>query len=175
MKKISVIGPESTGKTTLCKQLASHYQSIWLPEYARTYVENLNRKYTYEDVLHIAKKQIEQEKNYTKIKEKFLFLDTDLIITKIWFKYVYDKIPDWIDDEIIKNKADFYLLCYYDLPWIQDDVRENSGETRKILYEMYKMELKLKHFPFKTVKGKEKARFINAINNINFFFDFKIQ
>jgi NadR type nicotinamide-nucleotide adenylyltransferase len=168
--KISIIGPEATGKTTLSKQLAEHYKTIWLPEYARYYVENLNRKYNYNDVVHIAEKQIELEKDYLQKSGKFLFLDTDLIIIKVWLLFVYNKTPDWIDEEIEKNKADLYLLCFYDLPWEYDKVRENGGENRKILFDLYENELKLKHFTYKLVKGNGDNRLNFAVNEINIFF-----
>lgn len=168
--KISIIGPEATGKSTLSNQLAKYYKTIWLPEYARSYVENLDRKYTYDDIVHIAKKQIELEKEYFSKVENYLFVDTELIITKIWFQFVYKKYPDWLDKEIIGNKADLYLLCFYDLPWIYDKTRENGGENRKILYNLYESELKSKHFTYFVVKGKGDERIESSISVIDIFF-----
>lgn len=168
--KISIIGPESTGKSTLSEQLANYYNTIWLPEYARTYIGNLNRNYSYEDVVHIAEKQVELENEYLQKANKFLFIDTDLIITKVWFDFVFKKHPVNIDENIIKNKADLYLLCYHDLPWEFDKLRENGGENRKILYSLYEMELKLKQFKYKIVKGKGDERLKLSIEKINNFF-----
>jgi NadR type nicotinamide-nucleotide adenylyltransferase len=168
--KISIIGPESTGKTTLCKQLAKHYQTIWLPEYARKYVEKLDRKYLYFDIEHIAKKQIELEKKYFEKATNYLFIDNELIIIKTWFQFVYNKYPDWLDDEILKNKSDLYLLCYYDLPWIEDKVRENGGKNREILFNSYQEVLLRYNFDFKIIKGIENERIKNSINEINIFF-----
>lgn len=168
--KISIIGPESTGKTTLSQQLAQHFQTIWLPEYARTYVENLDREYNYDDVIFIAKKQIQLEKEYTINANKFLFLDTDLIITKIWLQVVYKNYPTWLDSEILKNANKLYLLCFYDLPWIKDNVRENGGEKRKSLFEMYQTELVNYNFNYEIIIGKDSQRFELAVKKINNFF-----
>ena len=109
--KIAVVGAESTGKTTLCRELAEHYNDLWLPEYARTYVENLGHPYNWEDVIHIAEEQCRLEKEYEKKAKKMLFLDTDLIITKVWFQHVWKSCPDWIDKEIKESERLVYLLC----------------------------------------------------------------
>ena len=95
MKKIVLIGPESTGKTTLAKALAKHYDCNYVPEYARQYINDLNRPYQKEDIVTIAKKQIELEETKEK-KEPFLFLDTDLIVCKIWSKFKYGECHPWI-------------------------------------------------------------------------------
>ncbi len=160
MKKISIIGAESTGKSTLAKTLASYFNSQYIPEYAREYINNLNRKYNYNDLIIIAKKQIELEKNYS--NNKFIFLDTDLIITKIWFLEVFKKTPKWIDKEILGNKADFYLLCNNDIKWIPDPVRENGGERRDYLFNLYENELIKINASYKIIKGKGNERFENA-------------
>ena len=113
MFKIAIIGPESTGKTALAKQLAEYYNAPWVPEYARDYVENLTNPYTYEDVCNIALKQIEFEKFYENnaSEAKFVFFDTDLIITKVWFSYCFDKIPEFLLDQLHSGFFDAYLLC----------------------------------------------------------------
>lgn len=164
--RIAIIGPESTGKSTLTKQLAEHFNDEWIPEYAREYVENLSNPYTYNDVIHIAETQLSQEQESVKKAKKILFLDTDLIITKIWLQVVYGNYPEWIDLEIQKAKRDLYLLCYHDLPWIDDPVRENP-HLRNELFEAYKNEVIKNNFTYFVVKGKGDIRLNNAINEIN--------
>jgi len=164
-KKISIIGAESTGKSTLAQLLADYFESKYIPEYAREYITNLKKKYIYKDLIFIAKKQIELEQNYLS-KNKFLFLDTDLIITKVWFLEVFDKIPDWIDKEILLNKADFYLLCNNDIEWEEDPVRENGGERREYLFNLYKEELIKINANYKIIYGTGAKRFKNAKNTI---------
>lgn len=156
-----VIGPESTGKTTLCQQLANHFKSSWIPEYARTYLENLDRKYTFNDVLHIAKKQIELEQNFLG-QSDFLFIDTDLIITKVWLLHVFKHAPPWIDEylKIAYRKA--YLITYPDIPWEFDPLRENPY-LREYLFDWYVEEVERLNKPYTIIKGQGEERLKNAI------------
>jgi len=170
LKKVAIIGPECTGKTTISEQLANYFKTIWIPEFAREYIQNLNRAYNYEDVEFIGRKQIEQLNATYDLTNKFIFFDTDLIITKVWFQVVYNKIPNWIDDAIMASNIDLYLLCNIDLPWITDKVRENGGEMREKLFLMYKNEIEAFKIPYFIVKGEEKLRTENAINFIENYF-----
>ncbi|MBN1251994.1 MAG: ATP-binding protein [Bacteroidales bacterium] len=166
--KIIITGPESTGKTTLAKQLAEHYKTIWLPEYARTYVENLNRPYNYNDIEKIAEKQILLEEEYFKNANKILFVDTGLIITKIWFTQVFKKYPSWLDNSIKTQKPDLYLLCNYDLPWISDSVRENGSDNkRQYLFRLYQKEIEKNKFKYKIISKLGKERLNSAIKIID--------
>lgn len=160
--KIVITGAESTGKTTLAKQLAECYKTIWLPEYARSYVEKLDRPYNYNDVIHITKKQIELENVFLKETKQLLFVDTSLIILKIWFNEVYNKTPDWLEKEIIKSKANLYFFCKPDIEWQYDSVRENGGERRIYLSEQYRKELEFYKFNYVEIEGKGKERLENA-------------
>jgi NadR type nicotinamide-nucleotide adenylyltransferase len=164
-KRVVVIGPESTGKSTLCMNLALHYKTKWLPEYARTYIENLNRPYTNVDVLHIAKKQIELEKELAK-ENQLIFIDTDLIITKVWLLHVYKTCPKWIDDAIKNTPRTLYLLCYHDLPWEFDPVRENP-QLRDYFFEWYKKEIEALNIPYIVVKGEGDMRLKDCIQKIS--------
>ena len=86
MFKVVVTGPESTGKTEICKFLAASYDTVYIPEYAREYVSSLNRPYTFADVEQIARVQVDQFRKEHEVNRAVLFLDTYLIITKIWFR-----------------------------------------------------------------------------------------
>lgn len=169
MFKIALTGPESVGKSTLSKQLAEHFNGIFVSEFAREYVANLNRHYTYEDVEIIAANQVEQFLNIIRNNNKsigYVFFDTYLIITKIWFKVVYQRFPEWLESAILNYRMDLYLLCYPDLPWIADGVRENK-DSRMQLYHAYEQELKHYGFNYQVIKGAENERLQNAINIIN--------
>ncbi len=164
LKKIVITGPESVGKTTLTKYLANHYNTIWLPEYAREYIEKLNKPYTYNDVVEIAKKQIILEKKYQRKAKKILFIDTGLIVTKIWFKEVYNEYPIWINEAIKNQKTNLFLLCNYDIPWVNDGIRENgSNEKRKYLFNEYKKEIEKNGYNYKIIYNLDEQRFKNAI------------
>lgn len=162
-KKIIITGPESTGKTTLGIALSSFYNTFFYSEFAREYVEKLNRKYTFEDVEFIAKHQIRiLRKKKFKNNPKLVFFDTGLIITKVWFQEVYGIVPAYLDSEIEKLEVDLHLLCYPDLKWVADNVRENGGEKRKYLYNKYLEELELHNFKYLIIRGDADKRYALA-------------
>ena len=161
--RIAITGPESSGKTTLAKQLADRFDGQYIPEYAREYVETLNRPYTYEDVEHIAKTQVSQYQETKSASQQLFFFDTWLLITKVWFNWVYGKTPDWLEDRIRECPIDLFLLCSPDLPWEADPVRENGGENRVKLFEQYLKELHHYGFKFVLVSGSGNSRLANAV------------
>jgi len=164
--KIVLTGPESTGKSELCCFLAEKFNTICSPEYARTYIEGLNRDYTFEDVEIIARKQIELEEQMLLKAKKILFVDTSLIITKVWFDIVFNKIPKWFSEKIEDSFADFYLLCNTDVEWEKDSVRENGGKMRDVLFERYKKELEFYGANYKIITGIDETRRKNALKSV---------
>jgi nicotinamide riboside kinase len=166
-KIIVISGPESTGKSTLTKQLADFYKAPYIPEIAREYIEKLNRPYCFDDVLSIARKQIKVENEMLKQKPDYLFIDTDLIVTKVWLKHCYNKYPKWIDKYLSSANRFLYLLCFYDIPWKYDPVRENPN-IRDLLFKNYKTEIENYRFDYRIVKGIGEERLINARQFIKF-------
>lgn len=167
--RIAVTGPESTGKTTLALQLAESYNGKYIPEFARAYVEKLPRHYTYDDVEAIAKIQVDQYRSTTSGSGQLFIFDTWLIITKVWFNWVFKKTPTWLEDKILECPVDLFLLCLPDLPWVPDPVRENGGENRLKLLDLYRKELQHYGFKFVEIGGIGEARLrsgIEAMNNI---------
>jgi nicotinamide riboside kinase len=162
-----ITGAESTGKSTLTEKLASHFDVPFIPEIARGYVEKLNRKYTYSDVENIARMQTEQFRKIAETDATYIFADTWLIVTKIWFEFVFNKTPDWIIEEIRNTKIDLFLVCDIDLPWVYDPVRENGGENRKILQNKYIENISNFGFDYKMVSGFDEERFNCALNFLN--------
>ncbi len=171
--RIVLIGAESTGKSTTGEALAKFYETAFVPEYARTYVENLHRDYNFADVEHIAKEQLSIEKPYYDICNRFLFIDTDLIITKIWFEEVFGYVPVWMKQKIIALKPDLYLFCKPDLEWQPDPTRENSGNRRLYLHERYLSELQYFNMPFVEIFGAGNFRAELAKSEINRRFGLK--
>jgi len=169
IKRIVLTGAESTGKTTLAKQLADHYHTVWVPEYAREYMENLIRPYGYEDIEQIAQKQIALEKEYLRKANRYLFLDTALIIIKVWFFHKYKRVPEWLPCKIKENKYDLCLLCDVGIPWVDESVRENS-QLREYLTGLYLQELKNNQFSYFIITGKGDSRLQNAIKSIDQYF-----
>lgn len=176
--KIVVIGPESTGKSTLCKQLAAHYGTLWCPEYAREYLLTNGTDYSYDDLLTIAKGQIALEDTYAdKISSSHfpdttlhspLFIDTDMYVMKVWCEFVFGKCHRFILDQIIERKYHLYLLCNTDLPWVKDELREYPDlENRQKLYKIYKDIMINQAVPWVEIKGDVQQRLNKAIEAID--------
>jgi NadR type nicotinamide-nucleotide adenylyltransferase len=180
IQKIVVLGPESTGKSTLCAALAAHYQTIWTPEYARAFLSKNGTKYTYDDLLTIAKGQIQKEEEalaslnkntvdqpITKISNK-LILDTDMYVMKVWCEYVFNNCHHYILEQINQRSYDLYLLCDIDLPWAADEMREYPDAGPRIeLFTIYKELLINQNTPWGIVSGNGAQRTENAIQLID--------
>ena len=162
LKRILVTGPESTGKTELTRFLADQFGGHSSVEYAREYIENLGRPYTFEDVEHIAIQQ-SLEYDHALKYSGWVFFDTWLIITRVWFEVVYNRVPDWIDKRISETGFDLVMLCAPDIPWVADPVRENGGAERVRLFEKYKKEMDRFGWEWVLVTGQGRDRFERAV------------
>ncbi len=171
MKKIVVTGPESTGKSLISEYLGEKLNVPWIPEFAREYISEINRPYTYSDVEHIAHSQILQLSEKEQLNPPFLILDTWLIITKVWFEEVFKKYPSWIDAELGKHKIDLYLVCMPDVPWVPDPLRENGGEKREYLLNRYLEEIKKTGCNFVLISGIGESRYNNALFEVKKHFN----
>ena len=160
MKRILITGPESTGKSELANALGSHYGGIVVPEYAREYIQELGRPYQFNDVEHIALRQVEEYDR--SFHPRWIFFDTWLIITRVWFTVVYNRVPPWLDEKIRVASFDLVLLCDTDIPWIADPVRENGGAKREELLDSYKNELNHFNLDWDLVSGSGEERLLNA-------------
>lgn len=174
IQKIVILGPESTGKSTLCAQLAKHYDTIYCEEYARTYLSKEGTKYNYENLLTIAKGQINLEKEAIKKigagpnRNNKLIIDTDMYVMKVWCEYVFNNCHPFILEQINQRKYDFYLLCDIDLPWTADEMREYPDEKpRQELFSIYKDILINQNTPWGIVSGIATERLNNAIELID--------
>ena len=150
MFRVGIIGPESTGKSTLATYLAHRYDAVLIPEYAREYMEGLAPyyEYTYDDVLAIAKHQVEQLQVHSNQLQIF---DTELIITKVWFLHKYGQCPDFVEQALRDFPMDIYLLCYPDMPWQPDPVRENP-DIREYLFDWYEREIQELGIPYYIIR-----------------------
>jgi NadR type nicotinamide-nucleotide adenylyltransferase len=167
--KIAITGPESTGKSLLASQLADHYNTVYVAEYAREYIDQLNRPYTFDDVLYIAQGQLAREKAAESEASRFLFCDTELLVTHIWCMHKYGKSHDWIEEQILSNPYDLFLLCNIDLPWEYDKQREHPA-LREFFFNWYRKELEGFNFPYRIISGEGKERTQHAISVIDQFF-----
>lgn len=162
MVKIVITGPESTGKTTLCKALAEKFETTWVPEYAREYIDRLDRPYDQSDLLLIAEGQAEAESRAAESADGILFCDTNLLTIKIWSEYAYGFCDSRILALYDKQKCDYYLLTDIDLPWTADPQREHPNE-RDILFEKYRKEVEHSGVPFGVVSGSGEDRTAAAV------------
>lgn len=163
--RISITGPESTAKSWLTKELAKHYNSCFVEEYSREY---LVKKSTYnkEDILQIAKKQLINEEDIASRCNSVIFCDTDLLVNKIWSAYVFNECDTWIENEFLKHEYGLYLLCFPDIDWEYDPLRENP-KNRLDLFEMYETELIKAGFNYKIIKGLGNNRLYNAVRFVD--------
>jgi NadR type nicotinamide-nucleotide adenylyltransferase len=182
IKKIVILGPESTGKSTLCAQLAEHYNTVWVKEYAREYLRTNGVLYTFDNLLEIAKGQLAWEEQtisgfvsstylsepVADNKANFVFIDTDMHVLKVWSEFVFDNCDHWILNQIAESKYDLYLLCDIDLPWIKDELREYPDlAIRKKLYHHYKDIMVNQHVPWVNINGNYEERLQKAITAID--------
>ena len=155
MFKVGIIGPESTGKSTLARYLARRYKGTYVPEYARTYVEQKGTtEVSYEELCEIARYQIEELAAISsQPSESVYFFDTELIVTKVWFEYAFGRVPEWLNEAIDRYPMNSYLLTYPDLPWVPDPARSNGSDAiRMELYERYKAEIEALNIPYYIIK-----------------------
>lgn len=156
-KRIAITGPESAGKTTLAQALAAGFGTVWVPEYAREYLDKLGRPYVFEDLEAIARGQRELEEQYARRAHRYLFCDTDLLVIHIWSEYKYQQTSPFVLESLNSRPYDLYVLCSPDIPWEYDPLRENPGE-REELYQLYKKELEARSMPFIEVSGSLEER-----------------
>lgn len=169
--KVVLFGPESTGKTTLSRQLARHYNSVWVPEYARDYLQDKwnNERKTCEpkDLLPIAIGQMALENKLAKKTDSVLICDTDLLETKVYSEAYYSGTCDPIlDTYALKNSYDLYFLTYIDTPWEADDLRDKPDE-RERMFNAFELALKTYKKPYLLLKGNKKERLELAIKHID--------
>lgn len=156
MVKIGIIGPESTGKSSLARYLANRYKGEYIPEYARAFVERKGTTdVTYDELCNIAQHQIEELQN---LSCELVFFDTELIVTKVWFDYAFGCVPEWLEEAIKRYPMDVYLLTYPDLPWVPDKARSNGTDAiREELFRRYEAEIQALNIPYYIIKHEQKG------------------
>ena len=169
--KVVLFGPESTGKTTLSIQLAKHYNTVWVEEYARPYLQRVwnqeRRTCEQRDILPIAYGQIALENRLAKRADRILICDTDLLETKVYSEEYYGGYVDpKLEEAAIENSYDLYFLTYIDTPWVEDDLRDRP-EQRLEMFEAFKKALDDHNRPYVLLKGDKETRLKAAIEAID--------
>ncbi|MVN76770.1 AAA family ATPase [Hymenobacter sp. HMF4947] len=163
LQRISLTGPESAGKSTLAAQLAAHYGTTFVPEFARAYLETHGPAYTLPDLEAIARGQLAAEDQAAAHATSRLFCDTDLLVIKIWAENAFGTCPAWVLAELARPRYVLTLLLASDLPWAPDPLREHPDPAqRKHFYNLYRAELVGRSWPFAEISGAPAQRFAQA-------------
>ncbi|TWI99449.1 NadR type nicotinamide-nucleotide adenylyltransferase [Mucilaginibacter frigoritolerans] len=168
IKKIAVVGPESTGKSTMSAYLAKHYQTVWVPEYARGYCEKLTEPPTWQDEINMFYGQLTLEQDLLPQANQILICDTTFITVKIWSDQMFGKSPQEVLDELPKHPYDLYLLLDIDLPW-QDDPLRDFPHMREHFMDVWHKELQALDANYKVISGSGPERYTSAITEIDAF------
>jgi NadR type nicotinamide-nucleotide adenylyltransferase len=168
VKKIAVVGPESTGKSTMSAYLAEHYHTVWVPEFARDYCAALTEPPTWQDEINMFFGQLALEEEYLPKANKLLICDTTFITVKIWSDYTFDRSPQEVLDELPRHPYDLYLLLDIDLPWEHDPLR-NFPHLREHFMEVWHKELKDLNANYVVISGVGRERYDSAAKAIDEF------
>lgn len=164
IRRICVTGPESTGKTTLARQLAELARTEWVPEASRIYAERVGRELLASDVSPIAREHLalaDPAAERARARGGGLVLDTDLVSTVVYARHYYDTVPAWIERAERARRADLYLLCDVDVPWIADGVRDRPTD-REAMFDLFRRALERRRASVIVVRGDWGARWTLA-------------
>ncbi len=166
--KIAIVGPESTGKSTMSAFLADHYNTVWVPEFARAYCNNLSEPPTWQDEINMFYGQIDLENQMLHTANHILICDTTFITVKIWSDHTFGQTPQQVIDELSHHHYDLYLLLDIDLPW-QDDPLRDFPHLREHFMQIWYKELEALNARYTVISGSGSTRYQNAINSIDDF------
>lgn len=165
IKRVVIIGPESTGKSTLTRQLAAYFNTSFADEYARIYLEELDRAYVETDLPLMAAGQIDlEEKAVAVARNGLTFFDTDLYVIKVWSENKYGRCDAGVLAQIEARQYDLYLLTDIDMPWEDDPLREHgTPEMRRYFFNIYLDLVQRSRVPFAIISGNEAQRLERAV------------
>lgn len=166
MIKVVITGAECSGKTTLSQDLADHFNAPLIPEYARSYLNKLDRPYVQSDLKHIAIGQLESEQDYA--SHDLIICDTNLLVIKVWSQVKYNSVHPWLTVLCQDATPDLYILPHWDIPYEPDPLREHPDD-REMLYDKYVNELSMQEAPWITVSGSPVERLEKAREKIEQF------
>jgi len=166
VQRICILGAESTGKTTLARQLAEHFSTTWSPEFAREYLEKKKTPCTLDDIPLIAREQVTAEDRAARQADRFLFCDTDLLVTSLWSEFYFDKVPAEVAAMERHRCYALYLLTAPDLAWVHDGLRD-APQKREWFHNRFNQELSARGAGFVEIAGHGEARFDNARRAVN--------
>ncbi len=171
--RVTLIGPECTGKTWLAGDLAARYVVPWAGEFAREYVLRHGLALDYGDVEPIARGQIAGEDEAISRAEgagtPLVLLDTDLVSTSVYSRHYYGDCPPWIEEEARRRRADLYLLHHVDVPWVADGLQREQPERREELFSLFRATLSALDAGVAEIEGgwnERRARAVAAVDRL---------
>lgn len=169
LRKIAIVGPESTGKSFMAIRLAREFKTWYVPEYSRYYCEGLDKTYTLQDELNMFYGQVALENCLVDVNDHpLLFCDTTIITVKVWSDYLFGSTPPEVLAEIRDRPYDHYLLMDIDLPW-EDDPLRDFPDKREYFMEVWKRELSDLSADYTIIRGKGESRYQNGILAVRSF------
>jgi len=166
--KIAVVGPESTGKSTMSAYLAKHYDTVWVPEFAREYCEKLTAPPTWQDEINMFYGQLALEEELLPQANRLLICDTTFITVKIWSDYTFGQSPQEVLEKLPIHPYDLYLLLDIDLPWEQDPLRD-FPHMREHFMQVWHKELRTLDARYVVISGTGPERYESAVKAIGEF------
>jgi NadR type nicotinamide-nucleotide adenylyltransferase len=166
--KIAIVGPESTGKSTMSEYLAKHYNTVWVPEYAREYCAKLTGPCSWQDEVNMFYGQLALEKGILPQANRLIICATTFITVKIWSDYTFGKAPQEVMDELPQHPYDFYLLLDIDLPWQEDPLRD-FPDMQEYFMDVWHNELQALDANYTVISGVGQDRYDNAVKAIDGF------
>lgn len=166
VKRVAIVGAESTGKTTLAARLAEHYKTVWVPEYAREYLDNKNAHCEPADIPNIARGQLESESRLARNSYRVMFCDTDLMTTTVWSDHYFGHCDEWVRRAADRQNYDLCLLTDIDVPWVADPQREYP-HMRDYFHDRFRRELESRRRRFIIINGSFDERFEKAARAVD--------
>jgi HTH-type transcriptional repressor of NAD biosynthesis genes len=166
LRTICIFGPESTGKSILTERLARRFRTAYVPEVARSIIDGGGGRVTCEMIERIGRAHADAILEARAVASRFLFVDTDLEITRLFSMHYFGKVPEFPAWVRSANVFDFYVFCETDTPYVSDsqrDSEEKRPEFRRLLEEA----LRKKNAHYVIVSGGWEERFAQAVNAIN--------
>ena len=167
MKRIVLIGAESTGKSTLAEALSGHYGEPWTAEFVRSYVDKLDDDLQAHDLEPIAKGQLAFEDSALQRANRLIIHDTNILSSIIYASYYFDTVLEWVNDAFLEREYSLYLLCLPDIPWQADPGQRESPAARDTLHELFKDSLNILNLPFVEISGNKTERLTQAVQAID--------
>lgn len=167
IRRVVLTGAESTGKTTLAARLAAHYDTVWLPEYVRRFVEEKGGAPVAADVAPLVRGHLAAEAALLPCARRLLVYDTDLLSTCLYSRYYFGACPAWVEQAAFARAADLYLLADDDIPWAPDPGQRDGPDVRAAVQHLFREALQTHGLPHVVLSGPLDTRLATAVSAVD--------